>query len=289
MNSVISQMLERYKLETKEDYYNALKEIVQEIALSALADIDFFEHAAFYGGTALRIFYGLNRYSEDLDFSLMKKEEFHLENYFSALKNCFFSLGMSFSVENKEKNIDTTIQSAFLKGNTLEHMLLIEMSPELSRHIQKNENLKIKMEVDVDPPALANYEFKKRVLPTPYQVRLYDKPSLFAGKLHAILARGWKNRIKGRDFYDYLYYVGTKTAPNLNHLRERLIESDKWQKDVPLTMKDLHALLINRMETVDFDNAKEDVLGFVKNPKELDMWDKDFFISITDDYFSTFS
>ena len=289
MNSVISQMLERYKLETKEDYYNALKEIVQEIALSALADTDFFEHAAFYGGTALRIFYGLNRYSEDLDFSLMKQEEFHLEDYFSALKDCFSSLGMSFSVENKEKNIESTIQSAFLKGNTLEHMLLIEMSPELSRHIQKNENLKIKMEVDVDPPALANYEFKKRALPTPYQVRLYDKPSLFAGKLHAILARGWKNRIKGRDFYDYLYYIGTRTVPNLRHLRERLIESGKWEKDRPLSMKELQTLLINRFETVDFENAKLDVLGFVKNPKELDLWDKDFFISLTNDYFEAFS
>ncbi len=289
MTSVISQMLERYKLETKEDYYNALKEIVQEIALSALADTDFFEHAAFYGGTALRIFYGLNRYSEDLDFSLMKKEDFHLENYFVALKNCFSSLGMSFSVENKEKSVESTIQSAFLKGNTLEHMLLIEMSPELSRHIQKNENLKIKMEVDVNPPALASYEFKKRVFPTPYQVRLYDKPSLFAGKLHAILARGWKNRIKGRDFYDYLYYIGTRTMPNLNHLRERLVESEKWERDRPLSMKELQTLLINRIETVDFENARLDVLGFVKNPKELELWDRDFFISITKDYFEAFS
>ena len=289
MDSIISQMLDNYKLDTKTDYYNALKEIVQEIALCALAETDFFDHVAFYGGTALRIFYGLNRYSEDLDFSLMKKEEFNLEKYFSSLENCFSSYGMSFDAQLKEKNVDSTIQSAFLKGNTLEHTLLIEMSPELSKHIQKNESLKIKLEVDIEPPALASYEFKNRLLPTPYKVRLYDKGSLFAGKLHAILARGWKNRIKGRDFYDYLYYIGTKTFPNLKHLRERLIESKKWKKEEPLTMKDLKQLLLERFEGVDFENAKNDVLGFVRNPRELDLWSKDFFISVTVDYFNDFS
>lgn len=289
MDSIISQMLDNYKLDTKTDYYNALKEIVQEIALCALAETDFFDHVAFYGGTALRIFYGLNRYSEDLDFSLMKKEEFNLEKYFSSLENCFSSYGMSFDAQLKEKNVDSTIQSAFLKGNTLEHTLLIEMSPELSKHIQKNESLKIKLEVDIEPPALASYEFKNRLLPTPYKVRLYDKGSLFAGKLHAILARGWKNRIKGRDFYDYLYYIGTKTFPNLKHLRERLIESKKWKKEEPLTMKDLKQLLLERFEGVDFENAKNDVLGFVRNPRELDLWSKDFFISVTVDYFNAFS
>lgn len=289
MDSIISQMLDNYKLDTKTDYYNALKEIVQEIALCALAETDFFDHVAFYGGTALRIFYGLNRYSEDLDFSLMKKEEFNLEKYFSSLENCFSSYGMSFDAQLKEKNVDSTIQSAFLKGNTLEHTLLIEMSPELSKHIQKNESLKIKLEVDIEPPALASYEFKNRLLPTPYKVRLYDKGSLFAGKLHAILARGWKNRIKGRDFYDYLYYIGTKTVPNLKHLRERLIESKKWKKEEPLTMKDLKQLLLERFDGVDFAKAKSDVLGFVRNPRELDLWSKDFFISVTVDYFNAFS
>lgn len=289
LNSIISQMLDNRKLDTKLDYYNALKEVVQEIALCALAETDFFEHAAFYGGTALRIFYGLNRYSEDLDFSLMKKENFNFEKYFSPMENFFSSYGMSFEVQRKEKNSDSTIQSAFLKGNTLEHMLLIEMAPEFSQYVQKNESLKIKLEVDIDPPALANYEFKNRILPTPYRVRLYDKSSLFAGKLHAVLARGWRNRIKGRDFYDYLFYIGTKTVPNLDHLKERLIESNKWQKEKLLTMNELQNLLLDRFAVVDFENAKQDVIGFIKNPKELDLWNKDFFIKVTQDYFHALS
>lgn len=289
LNSIISQMLDNRKLDTKLDYYNALKEVVQDIALCALAETDFFEHAAFYGGTALRIFYGLNRYSEDLDFSLMKKENFNFEKYFSPMENFFSSYGMSFEVQRKEKNSDSTIQSAFLKGNTLEHMLLIGMAPEFSQYVQKNESLKIKLKVDIDPPALANYEFKNRILPTPYRVRLYDKSSLFAGKLHAVLARGWRNRIKGRDLYDYLFYIGTKTVPNLDHLKERLIESNKWQKEKLLTMNELQNLLLDRFAVVDFENAKQDVIGFIKNPKELDLWNKDFFIKVTQDYFNALS
>lgn len=286
MNSIVSQMLERYDCRTREDYLNALKEIAQEIALCALAETDFFSHAAFYGGTALRIFYGLERYSEDLDFSLMKKEDFRLESYFSALEQTFASLGMSFKVFSKVKNAESTIQSAFLKGGTLEHMLLIGAPSEISRHIQHNESLKIKFEIDIDPPAFADFEFKHRLLPFPYRVRLYDKGSLFAGKLHAVLARDWKNRIKGRDLFDYLFYVASETRPNLLHLRERLVASGKWHADKPLAMEDLRCLLLQRFNELDFSKAKEDVLSFVGNPASLDLWSREFFVSVTDDFFA---
>ena len=286
MNSTIDRMLERYELKTKDDYLNALKEIVQEIALYALSLTDFFDHAAFYGGTALRIFYGLDRYSEDLDFSLMQKKEFDLRKYFKTLDDVFSSFGMKFKVEEKAKSSESTVKSAFLKGNTLEHMLMIDMSPELSRYIHKSETIKIKFEIDVSPPALASYEYKHRILPYPCKIRLYDKSSLFAGKLHAVIARKWKTRIKGRDFYDYIYYLSSEIKPNLAHLKERLVESGKWEKELPLTMEGLRQLILERFEEVDFDNAKKDVIGFVKNPKALEIWDKDFFISITEDYFS---
>jgi len=285
MDSIVGQMLDNYELRTKGDYVNAMKEVVQEIALSALAGSDFFDHAAFYGGTALRIFYGVDRYSEDLDFSLMKKEPFQLGDYFNVLENTFSSLGMTFKVHSKEKNEDSSIQSAFLKGSTLEHLILIGVSPEISRHIQQNEVLKIKFEIDVDPPAFASYDFKHRLLPSPYRARLYDKGSLFAGKLHAVLARNWKNRFKGRDLYDYLYYVATNTMPNLEHLKARLVESDKWCESEPFGMEDLHALLSRRFDEIDFLDAKKDVVNFIRNPKELDLWGKEFFGDVTDSFF----
>ena len=285
MDSIVGQMFDNYELRTKDDYVNAMKEVVQEIALSALAGSDFFDHAAFYGGTALRIFYGMNRYSEDLDFSLMRKESFQIGNYFKVLEETFSSLGMTFKVHSKEKDEDSTIQSAFLKGNTLEHLILIGVGPEISQRIQRNEVLKIKFEIDVEPPAFASYDFKYRLLPSPYRVRLYDKGSLFAGKLHAVLVRNWKNRFKGRDLYDYLFYIAMNTMPNLEHLKARLVESGKWCESEPLGMEDLHALLSRRFDEIDFLDAKKDVVNFIGNPMELDLWSKEFFEDVTDSFF----
>lgn len=280
MDSILSQMLEKYNLNTKESYLNALKEIVQEIALSALAKSDFFDHAAFYGGTALRIFYGLDRYSEDLDFSLMRKEDFDLSKYFKIIEDTFTSYGMKFEAVKKEKTVESNVQSAFLKGNTLEHILLINASDSISSHIQKEETIKIKFEIDVNPPFGANYEYKYRFLPVPYKVRLYDKESLFGGKLHAVICRGWKNRVKGRDLYDFIYYVSTNTKPNLLHLKERLVESNKLNSEEILTMEMLRCMLIDKFKEIDYKKAKEDVIHFIDDPSKLDLWSFEFFESL---------
>lgn len=277
MNSIISQMLEKYDLRSKESCLNALKEIVQEITLSALAKSDFFDYAAFYGGTALRIFYGLDRYSEDLDFSLMQKQEFDLSKYFKIIDDTFKMYNMNFVAEKKEKSIESTIQSAFLKGNTLEHFLIINTNSEISKHIQKNEVIKIKFEIDVEPPSGATYDFKYGYMPIPYRVRLYDKSSLFAGKLAAVISRGWKNRVKGRDLYDFIYYVSTNTTINMDHLKARLVQSNKIQKDEILTIDRLKELLTLRFKDIDFENAKCDVLPFINDKSKLNLWSFDFF------------
>lgn len=174
MNSLISQMISKYQLQSKEDYVNALKEIAQEIALSALARSDFFEYAAFYGGTALRIFYGLDRFSEDLDFSLIEEKNFDLSKYFKILDDTFKLYGFSFKMQIKDKTKMSNIQSAFLKGNTLEHIMLIEANSKVSNFIQKEEVIKIKFEIDIKPPLGATFEFKYGLLPSPYKVRVYD-------------------------------------------------------------------------------------------------------------------
>ena len=207
MNNIINQMLKKYDTSNKEKYVNALKEIVQEIALSGLAKTDFFDHAAFYGGTALRIFYGLDRFSEDLDFTLLKPEKFDITKYFKVLDDTFKMYGLSFKTELKEKTYDLMISSAFIKGNTLEHILLISSMDFNKVNIQPNETIKIKIEIDTNPPSDATTEFKYGLMPIPYRVRIYDMPSLFSGKLHAIICRKWKNRFKGRDLYDYIFYL----------------------------------------------------------------------------------
>lgn len=279
MQTVLEQMLSKYKTNTVDEKKNALKEIVQEVALCGLSRAGFFKEAAFYGGTALRIFYGLDRFSEDLDFSLIKpNENFELKRYFSSLEKELAALGLQFSIEEKQKAQDSAIKSAFLKGNTKEHILSVYGS---NLNINANEVIKIKFEIDTEPPAFATFENKYRLLPSPYQVKLYDTPSLFAGKLHAVICRSWKNRIKGRDLYDYVFYLAHNASVNLVHLRARLEDSGILNTEDTFGLDELKSMLNNRFETIDFEQAKQDVLPFITDKSQLELWNEEFFKDIT--------
>ena len=201
MNTVIEEMLKSYQVDNIYDRKNAMKEIMQEIVLCGLSRAGFFKEAAFYGGTALRIFYGLDRFSEDLDFSLEQINlDFDLCSYFPVLEKEVKAFGLNVEIQEKQKTKDSNIRSAFLKGNTKEHLLLFYADERLVGTVDKNEVVKIKFEVDTNPPAFATYEHKYRLLPVPYEIRLYDMPSLFAGKIHAVICRGWQSRFDSIDF-----------------------------------------------------------------------------------------
>lgn len=282
MQQVLTQMLSKYPINNIEDKKNAIKEIVQEVVLCGLSRGGFFKEAAFYGGTALRIFYGLDRFSEDLDFSLVtQNSDFDLTKYFSYIENETKSLGLNFSVTEKEKTIDSNVKSAFLKGNTKEHILSFYEEAEDAKIINREEVIKIKFEVDVNPPSGATYETKFGLLPSPYQVRLYDMPSLFAGKIHACLCRNWKTRVKGRDFYDYVFFLSMGAKVNLVNLKAKLVQSKFITEEYDLTIQSLKGLLNERFSNMDFAQAREDVLPFVKDKSKLDFWGKEFFMEIT--------
>lgn len=281
MKTILEQMIEDYHPKNNEEKRNVIKEVMQEIVLCGLSKAGFFDESAFYGGTALRIFYGLDRFSEDLDFSLLvKNKDFNLEKYFPILKDTVQSFGLNVNFELKNKTNDLNIQSPFLKGDTIEHFLLFYPN-ELVQGINKNEKVKIKFEIDTMPPGLATYETKFRLLPIPYSVKLYDEASLFSGKIHAIICRSWKSRVKGRDLYDYVFYLSKNTKFNLLHLREKLIESEFISRDIEITCDSVKEMLINRFNEIDYNAAKADVIPFIKDTSVLDLWSKDFFISIT--------
>lgn len=271
-------MLKHYELNSDYDRKNALKEILQEIILCGLSKGGFFNHAAFYGGTALRIFYGLDRFSEDLDFSLIKpNENFNLESYFPLLEKEIRSFGLNVSIIKKEKTSKSQIKSAFLKANTKEHLLLFFDNNSASR-TASNENIKIKLELDTVPPDFATFERKFKLLPAPYEINLYDAPSLFAGKIHAVICRGWKSRVKGRDLYDYVFYLSKGTKVNFKHLQARLSQTDTYVNN----LDDVKNLLIERFGTINFSQAKEDVMPFIKNPSLIEAWSFEFFAQTTD-------
>ena len=281
IHPALAGLIDRYQPQSSKDYQNAVREIVQEIALLGLWRTPFYEHAAFYGGSALRIFHGLQRFSEDLDFSLLEpKLDFSLKPYLGAVADELAAWGFEFSAEGIEKTKRTSIESAFLKGSTMINLLQIGAPPEIASRLPKGQLIRIKLEIDINPPPGAGTEMFTRLVPTPHQVRLYDLSSLFAGKLHAVLCRNWKSRVKGRDFYDLIWYVGRRVRLNLGHLEARMRQSGDWTHETPLDVAGLRKCLEERFAAIDFERAKEDVAPFLKDSRELSLWGSGFFMEL---------
>ena len=277
MNQAVMEMLDRYQCRTEADYVNALREIMQEIALLGLWRSKFFERAAFYGGTALRVIYGLDRCSEDLDFSLLLPDaECRLKNYGDALKSELESFGFTVEFSAKEKERPHNIESAFLKTNTRMQLITIGIG-EIARQMHSRENLKIKLEIDIDPPGGFATEIKYLLRPVPHAVRTYALPDLLAGKLHAVLCRRWRNRSKGRDWYDMVWYAGHYPKVDLKHLEIRMRQSGDYPDDEPLTLARLLDFLYQAIDEVDIEQIKADVLPFIRDAGQLEIWSRDFF------------
>lgn len=280
MNPAIFSMLERYQCVTARDYENALKEIIQEVALLGLWRSKFFEHAAFYGGTALRILYGLDRFSEDLDFSLLKSNKnFSLGPYLKGIEAELNAMGFSVTVEGRDKKVDTAIESAFIKAGTREHLLKIRVPGVISDKIQKNTLINVKFEVDTDPPSGFQTEVKLLLQPIPFSVNTYQKPDLFAGKLHAVIHRQWKGRVKGRDYYDFVWYIARDIPVRLSHLEKRLRQSGGWTLG-PMRQSNLLELLRKKFAEIDIEAARNEVLPFLRDPAAVTLWSREFFESL---------
>jgi predicted nucleotidyltransferase component of viral defense system len=271
-------MLAKYEPQSVDDSVRALREIIQEVALLGLWRAKFFEHAAFYGGTALRILYGLDRFSEDLDFSLLApSDDFNLGRYTASLEEELLAFGFNVQVEMVDKAVESAVQSAFLKGNTRNELLVIETGEDVARQVLAGQVLKIKLEVDTDPPAGFATHTRYLLHPIPFAVRCYTLPDLFAGKMHALLFRRWKNRVKGRDWYDFVWYAANHPRLNLAHLEQRMRQTGHWQADQPLTAQAFSELLNEAIEQLDVDQARRDVAPFVKDRRMLDIWSREFF------------
>lgn len=285
MNTALQSLIDRYRPETSSAWENALREIVQELALLGLWRSKLYEHAAFYGGTALRIFHGLPRFSEDMDFSLLSPgPEFDLAPHLEAVRAELAGFGFSFDVRRKVKAGATAIDSAFVKGNTRTNLLEIGAPETLRGRFPESQKLMIRLELDTDPPPGASYQVETLLVPIPFQVRLFSLPCLFAGKMHAVLCRDWKGRIKGRDFYDFIWYHGKEVPCDLGHLQQRMEQTGHWDRanEPDLDPEALKDRLIERFSSIDFEQAKDDVRPFIRDPDELALWSRDFFVGLVD-------
>jgi len=273
---MIKEWIEEYSPQNEEEILSGLREIMQEITLAGLSRTDFFEKAAFYGGTALRIFYGLDRYSEDLDFSLIKPDsDFSIEPYFKAVLDEFKSLGLTVSIKEKKRTKQTAIDSAFLKAETIwKEIVLEDIIKETG--VRSNKTLKIKIEVDRQPPINFKTEEKLLLRPFSFYVKCYAKSSLFSGKMHALLFRKWKNRVKGRDWYDLEWYVKKGIPLDVSHFLTRAKDTNDWQED-NISTEQIIKLLDMKIKSVSFSSIKEDVVRFIKNDDVLNIWSPEYF------------
>ena len=281
MHEAIKKMLDRYECLTRDDYVNALREILQEVALLGLWRSKFFEHAAFYGGTALRILYGMNRFSEDMDFSLLKPDaSYSMGAYARALTREIESFGFHVTFETRTRATGSSIDSAFLKTNTYKELISIEADNEIFRGLHPEKVLKIKFEIDTDPPGGFETRTEHVLHPIPFSVLTYSLPDLFAGKLHAILCRKWKNRVKGRDWYDLVWYIAQHPAVRVSHLESRMRQSGDYQYDRLLDRNRLLEFLSDAIENLDVEKARAEVEPFLRDRREVEIWSRDFFSHI---------
>ena len=266
--TIYEQMLNQFSAQTDQQWHNIQIETAQQIMLAALSRTDFFARAAFYGGTCLRLFHQLQRYSEDMDFSLLKTDStFHLENYFNAIQKEFKALGREVELKKKEKTELTKIESAFLKDTTEIYNL----------RFQTEKSIKIKIEVDTCPPLGFHIEQKLLLLPFSFYTPCFALPDLFAGKMHALLYRHWKQRVKGRDWYDFEWYIRHRVPLHFEHLQQRTLDFNGECINQETFIQKLQEHIAN----TDIKLVKKDVLPFIVNPQELDIWTTEYFLQLT--------
>jgi len=275
---IIQQRLESYACGSRIEEEQAIREITQEVVLAALGRTEFFGHAAFHGGTCLRIFYGMNRFSEDLDFALREPDgEFSLAEYLAAIAEELGIYGYDFEISDRTRP-DRAVQKAFLKDDSLGKVLRLGFRARTG----PMRKIRIKLEVDTNPPEGSGFEVKYLDFPFVSSMTLHDAPSLFAGKIHALLCRQY---IKGRDWYDFIWYTSAQTEINLTLLSAALDQTGPWQgQHLTVDTDWCKSQLEQKVRQIDWSAAARDVQAFIKpqDQPSLDLWSVDLFTAQID-------
>jgi hypothetical protein len=265
-------MMLRYDINTKEEYNNALFEIMQQTTLAVLHRCRFFKKAAFLGGSCLRFLHESQRSSENMNFSLLKPDtNFSMDNYYKSVISDFRALGRDVVIKQNRKSTEIDIELTFMRDPT-----------EISNFaFPANKEMKINLKVDTHPPGGFTAEYKTLSQPFPCMVRCYTLPDLFAGKMHAFLFRHWTTRVKGRDWYDFEWYVRRNVPLNFDHLQQCML---KYNDISPRNLSQTHfkKLLKDQIHEADIRLIKSDVRHFLKEDSLMDDWCADYFLQLVD-------
>ena len=282
--ALIQSRLEDYRCTSAEEEMNAIREILQELILAGLARTDFFVKAAFHGGTQLRIFEGVRRFSEDLDFALVSQEpSFQLLPYLEKVAEELSAIGVAMEVRDKSK-ASVTVKKGFLKTDSMVKILDLRFVGGRGT-LGTPPKISIKMEVDSNPPAGATYRAHQLLFPFPASVRAFDRESAFAGKMHALLCRQY---IKGRDWFDFVWYAGVRAKLNHALLSSAIDQQGPWAgRGITTCDKWVRERLMEVIVKMDWSAAKRDVLPFVyaTDRRSLDLWSGNFFSSLAEHLF----
>ena len=275
MIELLQDRLQQYTAHTAPEEENALKEILQEVALYALWKANFFEVGLFQGGTSLRILHGLPRFSEDLYFMLRHPNlDFNWNPYLIELRETFALFGLEAEAISKS-NMNDTIRRAIIKDSSIANQIDLRFASHDPR-----KKIQIKLEIDVNPPAYSGATTSFLDFPLDHEVHHQDLPSNFALKIHALLCRPF---LKGRDWYDFAWYVGKRVSPNLPHLEAALQQHGPWADTNSLSVDDawLRTVIEEKIDSIDWSVAADDVRRFMRptDLKSLDLWSERFFRS----------
>jgi len=277
MIDIIQNRLAQYSISRSLGEQNALKEISQEIILFSLWRAEFFEVAAFQGGTSLRILHGLSRFSEDIDFILIKPDMgFIWQPYLDKLVETCKEFGMEPEAIDRNR-MDKSIKSAIVKDNSIANQLNLSFVDS-----QQRQSVKIKLEIDCNPPAGSAFEYSYLDFPVNFEVCHQDKSSNFALKTHALLCRPY---LKGRDWYDFSWYITQRIIPNIVLLQNALMQYGPWkEQSIIFDQKWLENALSEKISSINWKNAVADVERFIKpiEQKSLSLWSEKFFLSKVD-------
>lgn len=281
MSSLLRQLLDRYSAARVEDFDRALREIMQQVILLGLWRGRFFEHAAFYGGTALRLVHGLDRFSEDLDFSVLEPGgSLDLAGYGASAIRELAAHGIEAEPGSAEEPRESSIQRVSLSANARTTMAAAGAPQSVISSLPRERLLKVRLEVDLRPAPGFSTAPGYLLTPLPFQVRCYSLPDLHAGKMHAVLCRRWRNRVKGRDWFDMVWFAANHPRLRLAYLDQKMKQSGDLGPAETLNGNLLRSKIEEAVEKLDVNAARREVEPFVRDHESLRVWSRDFFRAV---------
>ncbi|KZD16155.1 MAG: hypothetical protein AO396_04900 [Candidatus Fermentibacter daniensis] len=283
MNTILAQMVAGRRSAGAVRFAYALRESIQQIVLLGLWRARFFENASFYGGTALRLVHGMDRFSEDLDFSLLEPDHsFDMASWEMPVIRELGAFGIDAAVSPAKGKPPSPIRRIIVTMNERSAFIEAGASEPEYLSIPPKRLLKVRLEADVMPATgfltVPGYIYS----PLPFQVRCHSLPDLFASKMHAVLSRRWRNRVKGRDWHDMVWFAAHHPDLHLDYLTEKMKLSGEIGARETLDERTFRSRMVAAIDNLDIDSAIRDVEAFVTDPAALAVWSKDFFRSVAE-------